>query len=118
MPELFEALISIFSRAYEIGQTVMTPVPTLLYASCFFLILLAYIKKSHRFGVMLLHFTLVLFFFIIWNHPAFRYFKFNPWHGGYAYVFIMLAVMIYIPIRLIFAFINFWQDYLQPIDRI
>ncbi|MDY7001330.1 MAG: hypothetical protein SVS15_06070, partial [Thermodesulfobacteriota bacterium] len=61
----------------------------------------AHLYKGNRFGSFITILASVFFFFVIWNHPAFYWYKKHPFDGGYVYSWIMVAVYVYVPITVL-----------------
>lgn len=96
--ELLTNLHIIILRALEISLTVISPVSVLFYVTLVVLVALAY-RRGPRLGTFVHIMAMVFFFFVIWNHPAYAWYKRNPWNGGYVYAAVMIVVYMFLPLK-------------------
>lgn len=93
-------LMLIVMRALEVSLTLISPLSVLLY-----LLLLGSVgytyRKRPRLGGFLHVMSLFFFFFVIWNHPGYSWYKDNPWNGGYVYAAIIVVVYMYLPLKVL-----------------
>lgn len=105
-----DILFLIVTRALEVSLTLATPVSVLFYV-----IFLGCITWAHhhrpKLGSFVQAMGMIFFFFVIWNHPGYSWYKRNPWNGGYVYAAIMIIVYIYLPMKLTSIGIRLFKKY-------
>ncbi len=98
--ETLSNLLLLVLRALEVSLTLVGPVSVLFY-----LLLLGSVgytyRRRPRLGGFLHVMALFFFFFVIWNHPGFAWYKDNPWNGGYVYAAIIVVVYMYLPLKVV-----------------
>lgn len=112
--QTFSAVIFIFMRGLEVSLTIMTPLTLFFYAATFAVVYAAYFYKGSKFGALVHTIGGLFLFFLVWNHPAYGYYKRNPWNGGYVYAAVMIITYLYVPMKLAVFATEFWQRFVAP----
>lgn len=118
MEEYLTIILVIIRRGLEVSIDLMTPVAIALYVIIMGIIYAAYYRRGSSFGA-LIHIVGGCFtFFVIWNHPAYSYYKHNPWNGGYIYALIMIVTYVYVPMKLAVFTTEICRQLFRPVDRL
>ncbi len=97
----FDYILFFIQRALEVSVELMSPLLVILYFLMIAGLYVLHLYKGDRFGSFITILASVFFFFVIWNHPAFSWYKKRPFDGGYVYSWIMVAVYVYLPITVL-----------------
>lgn len=109
--QILDNILAIIYRALVISLDLLGPVSVLLYLALMSLISLAYYKRGLRLGSFVHLMGCIFFFFIVWNHPGYTWYKDRPWNGGYVYALVMIVAYVYLPMKLVMFFSEFWRNY-------
>jgi len=101
MTDLFDNILAIIYRALTLSLDLIDPLSVLLYLALMAAIYVAFLKRSRRLASFVLLAGQVFFFFIVWNHPEYRWYKARPWNGGYLYALVMIMAYVYLPMKLL-----------------
>lgn len=96
---VWESFLFIMGRALVISLSLMGPVTILLWLSAMVGVIWMHVRRPRLANVMVV-FTAVMAFFVIWNHPNFTWYKQRPWDGGYTYSWAMVLVYVLVPVFL------------------
>ncbi|BBD08775.1 hypothetical protein [Desulfovibrio ferrophilus] len=108
--QILDNTLAIIYRALSISLNLIGPVSLLLYLALMCLIYLAYYKRGLRLGSFVHIMGCIFFFFIVWNHPGYRWYKMRPWNGGYVYTLVMIVVYVYLPMKLVMFGTELWRN--------
>ncbi|WP_461210105.1 hypothetical protein [Desulfocurvus sp. DL9XJH121] len=98
--QLLDNILDIVNRGLEISLTLTGPLSLLLYLGLMGVVYLAYYKRGGRLASFAHLMGGVFFFFIVWNHPDYAWYKARPWNGGYAYALVMVMTYVYLPMKI------------------
>lgn len=101
-------LLLLVQRALEVSLTLISPLSLVLYLALVAAIGWGY-HRSRRLGSFLHTMGLIFFFFVIWNHPAYSWYKDNPWNGGYIYALVIIVVYMYLPLKAASVGLGLWR---------
>lgn len=111
--EILTNLLLLVQRALEISLDLVSPLSAGLYLALLAAVGWGY-HRGPRLGALLHLMGLIFFFFVIWNHPGYSWYKDNPWNGGYVYALIMLVVYMYAPMKLASVGLRLWRARRNP----
>lgn len=97
--EILGNILAIVYRGLDVSVTLIGPWSVLLYLVLMGIIYAAYFKRGGRFYSFVHLVCGVFFFFVVWNHPDYSWYKARPWNGGYVYVFVMIVAYVYLPMK-------------------
>lgn len=97
--EILNNVLAIVYRGLEVSTSLIGPWSLLIYLALIGVVYTAYFKRGGRFYSFVHLFCGVFFFFVIWNHPGYSWYKARPWNGGYVYALVMIVVYFYLPIK-------------------
>lgn len=110
LQQLTDNILAIIYRALSLSLDLIDPVSAGLYLLLMGVIYLIYIKRSRRLTSFVLFMGGVFFFFIIWNHPDYRWYKNRPWSGGYLYTLVMIMAYVYLPMKVAMFATELWRN--------
>ncbi|MBU1002400.1 MAG: hypothetical protein KKE73_07740 [Proteobacteria bacterium] len=108
--QILDNILAIIYRALSISLDLIGPFSVLLYLALMSIIYLAYFKRGLRLGSFVHIMGCIFFFFIVWNHPDYRWYKGRPWNGGYIYTLVMIVAYVYLPMKLAMFATELWRS--------
>jgi hypothetical protein len=106
-------LLLLVQRALEVSLTLISPLSLALWLALLAAVGWGY-HRGPRLGALLHLMGLIFFFFVIWNHPDYSWYKDNPWGGGYIYALVMLVTYMYLPVKLASTGLRLWRGRRRP----
>ena len=100
MTSLLDNILAIIYRGLDVSINLVGPVSVLLYLALMGVVYFAYFKRGGRLYSFVHLMGGIFFFFIIWNHPGYAWYKARPWNGGYVYILVMIVAYIYLPMKI------------------
>lgn len=102
--ELLDNVLAIVHRGLVVSTTLMGPWSVLLYLALMGVVYAVYFKRGGRLSSFIHLMGGVFFFFIVWNHPGYAWYKDRPWNGGYVYALVMVMTYVYLPMKIAIFF--------------